>query len=65
MLDRLKKELESSAEPSRRMLRLERAETLGVEEESYSKPMIIETPKPNQKALKMIEQMKLKCKTQK
>jgi hypothetical protein len=65
MLDRLKKELESSAEPSRRMLRLERTETLGVEEESYSKPMIIETSKPNQKALKMIEQMKLKCKTQK
>jgi hypothetical protein len=65
MLDRLKKELESSAESSGRMMRLEKTETRTAGEESYNKPMAIETPMPNQKALELIEQMKLKCKTQK
>jgi hypothetical protein len=65
MLDKLKKELESNSEPPLRAMRLEKIESPQDGEVAYSKQIIVEPPPSNQKALKMIEQMKVKCKTQK
>lgn len=65
MLDKLKKELEANPEPPVRAMRLEKMEAPPDGEVAYSKQIIVQSPPSNHKALRMIEQMKVKCKTQK
>jgi len=65
MLDKLKKELEANSEPPVRAMRLEKMEAPPDGEVAYSKQIIVEPAPSNHKALRMIEQMKVKCKTQK